>query len=554
MKLSIGIDYGTNSARAVVVDCADGSELGCGIFNYRRGVQGIIGSKSDANVARQSPFDYVDALEIAVKKAIGEAKLARPEIAKEDFVGIGIDTTGSTLLPVLKDNTPLAFLPEFSDNPDAQAWLWKDHTSFREADEITELAERIRPQYLKRCGGKYSSEWWWSKILHCLKTDREVFEKAYSWVEISDWIPSVLAGIKDVSAIKRNRCAAGHKALYSEEWGGLPDVEFLSKLAPELAELRGRLYSDTLTIGDLAGKLSLEWSQKLGLPEGIPIAVGALDVHAGAVGCGIGDGVLIRVVGTSACDCFVVPKTCGMPEIGGICGVVDGSILPDFYGIEAGQSAVGDIYKWWIEVVLGGGKDLYDKLGSECALMRAGESGLLALDWNNGNRSVISDQRLTGLILGQTLLTTQAEIYRALMEATAFGARVIMERFSGSGLKKVIYCGGIAEKNPATMQIFADVAKMEIAVSESKQACALGVAIAAAYTAGVYPSILEAQRAMGGKIKCSYLPDPKSSAVYDRLYSLYLKLHDSFGGVAQSDMGSVMKELLEIKDEVRNNS
>lgn len=551
MKLSIGVDYGTNSVRAIVVDCADGKELGSAIFDYKRGNQGVISSPSDSNLARQSPLDYLEGLEFSISNAIKDAKNKNPEICAENFIGMGFDTTGSTPLPVAQDNSALAQNPEFADNPNAQAWLWKDHTSHVEAEKITAFALKLRPQYMEKCGGKYSSEWLWSKIWHCLNVDKKVFEAAHSWVELCDWIPSVLAGIKDTSKIVRSVCAAGHKAMYCEEWGGLPDEEFLKNLAPELVEVRAKLYEKAYACDKLAGFLCAEWAEKLGLPENLPIAVGEFDTHYGAVGCGVKEGVLIRTLGTSACDCLVVPVAKNIPNIEGICGIVEGSVLPNFYGIEAGQPAVGDIFKWWVETVLGESGSAHKELRKEAEKILAGESGLIALDWNNGNRSVLDDQRLTGLILGQTLHTSRAEIYRALIEATAFGARVTMERFFeyGISIDKIIYCGGIAEKDPMTMQIYADVANMEIFVSRSPQTCALGAAIAGAVAGGAHDNFNSAQSSMTGVREVSYKPIPENAEVYDRLFKIYKTLYDAFGGVSNSDMGGIMKELLKIKEE-----
>lgn len=551
MKLSIGIDYGTNSCRAVVADCATGEELGTAVYNYRRGHQGVMTDPRDANVARQSPRDYLDGLRESVRGAIAEAMEKVPSIRPSDFVGIGVDTTGSSPLPLAGDNSPLAFDPRFEENPNAQCWLWKDHTSYAEAAKITELARRHRPQFVAKCGGTYSSEWWWSKIWRCLNSDPEVFAAARSWAEIADWIPSVLAGVKDPLKIVRGACAAGHKAMYSDDWGGLPDAEFLSMLSPEIAALRERLYEKAHSCGETAGKLCAEWAEILGLPEGIPIAVGEFDVHYGAVGCGVGKGVLVRAVGTSTCDCTVWPLGEPLPDIPGICGIAKGSILPGCYGLEAGQSAVGDIFKWWVEVILGGGGDTFGELRAEAEKQKPGESGLIALDWNNGNRTVLVDQRLTGLIVGQTLQTRPFEIYRALVEATAFGARMIMERFEEYGVKieKIVCCGGIAEKDPMTMQIYSDVANREIFVSRSAQTCALGAAIAGAVAGGAHKTYAEAQAAMTGVKEKSYRPVPENAEVYGRLFAIYRELHDAFGGVAVRDLGSVMKDLLKIKEE-----
>ncbi|MEY3897844.1 MAG: hypothetical protein RLZZ214_3365, partial [Verrucomicrobiota bacterium] len=412
MPYTIGLDYGTNSARALVVDCADGREIGTAVVDYPSGNQGILLKASDHHLARQSPADYVFALEKATLLALEAARAAEPEFSNDQVVGIGMDGTGSSPLPVDQTNKPLADAPGFSGNLNAQCWLWKDHTSIPEAGSITEIAGKLRPQYLAKIGGTYSSEWFWAKIWHCLKVDPVVFDAAYSWVELADFIPAVLAGVTDPREIRRGVCMAGHKALYAEDWGGLPDKEFLTALDPKLAPLRDRLFTEAHDASAIAGNLCPAWAEKLGLPAGIPIAIGEMDVHYGAIGCGVDEGTLVKVIGTSTCDCAVVSADKTVADIPGICGIVKGAILPGYFGIEAGQSAVGDIFKWFVEGVLGDAS-LHGQLTDEAAAMKPGQSGLLALDWNNGNRTILVDQLLTGLLLGQTLYTTKAEIYRA---------------------------------------------------------------------------------------------------------------------------------------------
>jgi L-ribulokinase len=343
---------------------------------------------------------------------------------------------------------------------------------------------------------------------------------------------------------------AGHKALYAEDWGGLPDKEFLALLDPKLADLRDRLYEKAHDATQAAGRLSGEWAKKLGLPAGIPIAIGEMDVHYGAVGCGVAEGVLVKVIGTSTCDCGVVSAEKTVPDIPGICGIVRGAILPGFYGIEAGQSAVGDIFKWWVEVVCGGDGALHARLTQAAAKQKPGEHGLLALDWNNGNRTILVDPQLTGLLLGQTLYTTQADIYRALIEATAFGARAILERIKEYGVpvQRIVCAGGIAEKNPMLMQIYADITGCTMQVSGSSQACALGSAVAAAVLAGAHRDFPSAQKAMTRVKPHSYRPIAAHQKTYDQLYALYRHVHDAFGGLNKSaDLSRVMKELLAIK-------
>jgi L-ribulokinase len=546
---TIGIDYGTNSVRALVVRCADGREFGSCVLNYPSGHQGILLDPKDHNVARQHPGDYLVGLQKSVKGALAQAKKVKGfEIKK--VIGLGIDTTGSSPIPVDRNNVALALLPKFEGNLHAQCWLWKDHTSWQEAVDITRLATEHRPQFIAKCGNTYSSEWWWSKIWHCLNVAPKVFNAAHSWVELCDWIPSVLAGVTDPLEIKRGICAAGHKALYCDEWGGLPDKEFLGMLDPKLAALRDRLYTQAHDASVSAGNLCAEWANKLGLPAGIPIAMGEFDVHYGAIGCGVTEGTLVKIIGTSTCDCGVVSADKTVADIPGICGIVKGAILPGYYGIEAGQSAVGDIFKWFVEGVLGDVK-LHTLLTKEAARLEPGQSGLLSLDWNNGNRTILVDQRLTGLTVGTTLHTTKAELYRALIEATAFGARAIIERIREYGvpIQRVVCAGGIAEKNPLLMQIYADVTGCTMLVAGSSQACALGSAISAAVLAGAHKDFPSAQKRMTSLKKVSYKPKAAARKVYDQLYSLYRELHDSFGGVNRNaDLSRVMKDLLAIKE------
>ncbi|HRP04915.1 MAG TPA: ribulokinase [Opitutaceae bacterium] len=549
MSFTLGIDYGTNSVRALIVRCSDGAEFGVAVVDYPSGKQGVLLDPKDHHLARQNPADHLYGLEKSVRGALAQAKKKKGfDVGK--VVGIGVDTTGSSPIPVDKENVPLALRARWRRNLNAQCWLWKDHTAHREAAEITRLAAEIRPQYIAKCGNTYSSEWFWSKILHCLRVDPDVFLAAHSWVELADWIPSVLAGITNPLEIRRGVCCAGHKALYADDWGGLPDKEFLECLDPALADLRDRLYERAWDASHAAGALSPEWARKLGLKVGIPIAIGEMDVHYGAIGSGVAEGTVVKVIGTSSCDCAVVSAEKTVPDIPGICGIVKGAILPGHYGIEAGQSAVGDIFKWYVEGVLGDAR-LHGPLTKEAARLKPGQSGLLALDWNNGNRNVLVDQLLTGLLIGQTLYITKAEIYRALIEGTAFGARAIIERIREYGVRidRVVCAGGIAEKNPLLMQIYADVTGCTMLVAGSSQACALGAAVSAAVLAGVHPDFPAAQKCMTSLKKVSYRPKPAAQKVYGQLYALYRQLHDSFGGVNRAaDLSGVMKRLLEIKD------
>lgn len=553
---TIGLDFGTGSVRAVVVDCADGYILGQSVFDYPTGQGGVIVDARDPHLARQNPADYLAGMKTAMPAALAAASANDPGFARERVIGIGVDTTGSTPIPVDAELQPLAFNPKWSTNPAAHAWLWKDHTGADEAAAITAIARAHAPEYLAVIGGTYSSEWFWSKIWRCLNVAPDVFDAAFTWVELADYIPAVLGGLHQTDRIRRGVCAAGHKAMYSEAWGGLPSEAFLTRLDPKLAALRSRLF-DKAWAADMAGAyLCAEWATSFGLGEGLPIAMGAFDAHYGAVGAGITAGTLVKIIGTSTCDIAIAPASGTAPNVPGICGTVNGSVMPNFYGVEAGQSAVGDLLRWWVEVVCGGDETMHASLSADAARMAPGASGLVALDWNNGNRTILVDPRLTGLIVGQTLHTTRAEIYRALIEATAFGARAIIERLNANGVpvNRVISCGGIAEKNPLFMQIYADVIDMPMLIAGSTQTPALGSAIAAAVIAGAkaggYDDFESAQRQMTRVADTSYTPDPAARRVYDELYGIYRELHDSFGGVAgaRADMPTLMKRLLAIRD------
>ncbi|HPD47196.1 MAG TPA: ribulokinase [Anaerohalosphaeraceae bacterium] len=558
MAYTIGLDYGTNSVRCVIVDTATGEEIATAIHGYETGEAGIILDASDHNLARQNPADYLKGVEATVREALAAARKVKGFDAGQ-VVGIGVDTTGSTPLPVDKNGTPLGMLDDFKNNPNAMAWLWKDHTGHAEAAEITALAERMRPEYLAKCGGTYSSEWFFSKILHCLRVDAKVFDAAYTWVEHSDWLPAVLTGTDRPEQLKRCRCAAGHKAMFNDAWGGYPDAEFLCKLDPRLERLRSTLSDETFAVDTAAGGLTKAWADRLGLPAGIPVAMGAFDAHLGAVGSGIREGVLVKIIGTSTCDMVVARSTATLPDIPGICGIVDGSILPGYFGLEAGQSAVGDIFNWFVNYIQAGGREAgsHESLTARAAKLRPGQSGLLALDWNNGNRTILVDQRLAGLLMGQTLHTRPEEIYRALVEATAFGALTIINRFEEYGVRidEVINCGGISEKNAMLMQIYADVTGREMKIARSGQACALGSAIAGAVVAGKaaggHDSFAEAQKAMCGVKPTTFKPIAANHEVYTQLYRLYKQLHDAFGTKEYTgNLANVMKDLLNIKDRV----
>lgn len=557
-RYSIGLDYGTNSCRSLLVNLDTGEELGSVVFPYPSGENGMILDPSDPNLARQNPQDYLDGLERIITGVITQARERHPEFDPAEVIGIGVDTTGSTPLPVDSDGIPLALKSEFAGNPNAMVWLWRDHTAHEEARVITETAARMRPQYLERCGGTYSSEWWWSKIWHCLKVDPEVFQAASSWVEHCDWIPAVLTGTTRPDQVRRSVCAAGHKAMYAKEWGGLPDEEFLKALDPALAELRSRLYAEAVPSDQKAGGLTDAWASRLGLRPGLPVAVGAFDAHMGAVGGGVGPGTLVKILGTSTCDISVLSGDQPLPDVPGVCGIVDGSVLPGYYGIEAGQSAVGDLFLWLVYHLVPGSygssdEDKFSEMERRLALMKPGESGLLALDWNNGNRSILVDVRLTGLILGQTLHTEAHEIYRALIEASAFGALTIIRRMEESGvvIDRIISTGGLATKNTTLMQIYADIIGRPLLVAASEQTCALGAALFGAASGGGI-SLSEGQKNCCRVREVEYYPIPENAAIYQRLYQLYLTLHDAFGRADwQGSLSHVMKDLIELRNAQR---
>lgn len=554
-RYTLGLDYGTNSVRALLVDTADGAEVASAVWDYQHGTAGVLLGR-DPNLARQHPADYVQGAEATLRAVIRAARRKVRGFAVDQVVGLGVDTTGSTPLPVDAEGRPLAFQKRFAKNPAAMAWLWKDHTGVAEAEEITRLAREMRPQYLAKCGGTYSSEWFFSKILHCCRTAPDVFRAAHLWVECADWIPAMLTGTESPDRLVVGVCAAGHKGLFHASWGGYPDAEFLGRLDPGLAALRARLRPEAATVDRAVGGLSPDWAKRTGLPAGIPVAVGAFDAHLGAVGSGVAPGTLVKIIGTSTCDITVAPMTDPLADVPGVCGIVPGSVLPGCHGLEAGQSAVGDIFNWFVNYLQPGGPKAgsHEALTAGAARLRPGESGLLALDWNNGNRTILVDQRLTGLLLGQTLYTTPAEIYRALIEATAFGALTIIQRFEEYGVRvdQVVNCGGIAEKNPLVMQIYADVTGRPMKVSRSAQTCALGAAIAGAVAAGVYRDFPSAQHRMTGLKARVFKPSAKAHAVYRDLYALYRQVHDAFGTAEGSGgLHGVMKKLLEIRAQAR---
>ncbi len=558
-RYALGVDYGTNSCRALVVDVATGEELADSVFAYPSGREGILLDPSDPNLARQRPLDYLRSFTESVRQVLAKAGRAA-DFDPRQLVGIGVDTTGSTPIPVDRDGVALAERDEFGDHPAAQAWLWKDHTGTHEALEITDLARRMGRPYLARCGNVYSSEWFWSKILHCARSAPEVFDAAWSWVECCDFIPAWLTGNRSPGRMARSVCAAGHKAMYAESWGGLPDKEFLGALDPRLAELCERLYDRAVPSDHEAGRLVEPIAREVGLPAGLPVAVGAIDAHMGAVGSGVRPGRLVKVLGTSTCDMAVAPAEARLADIPGICGMVPGSIVPGLWGVEAGQSAVGDIFDWFVRRLAPAefaGPDGHGRLSDAAAELQPGASGLLALDWNNGNRCVLVDARLTGLLLGQTVHTTAPEVYRALVEATGFGGRMILERLAeyGVGVDEVVTCGGIATRSELVLQLYADILNRPIKRSRSAQSCALGAALFGAVVGGAYDSVPEAQDRMTGTEDTEFRPRPEATTVYDELFGHYRTLHDAFGTQEyRGRLDHVMKNLIALRDRIRHRS
>lgn len=547
-KYVIGIDYGTDSVRAVIVDAANGEQVGTDVFYYPRWKDDKF-CDPPKNQFRQHPLDYVEGLEACITGALKDA----PSGVADKVIGISVDTTGSTPCAVDQNGVPLALTAGFEDNPNAMFVLWKDHTAVKEAEEINNLARSWGGEdYTKYEGGVYSSEWFWSKILHVLREDKAVRKSAFSWVEHCDWIPALITGTTNPLTMKRSRTAAGHKAMWHASWGGLPPEEFLVKLDPMLAGLRDRLYTETYT-GDVpAGKLTAEWAQKLGLSTDVTVGVGAFDAHFGGVGAEIEPNTLVKVMGTSTCDMIVseVPAT-GEHLVQGICGQVDGSIIPGMIGMEAGQSAFGDIYAWFkqllmwpVEHLIQGIKQIDDEakqqlideigdtiipeLSREAAKISIDESSIVAVDWMNGRRTPDANQALKGAITGLNLGSDAPRIFRALVEATAFGAKKIVERFTNEGvaIDAVIAIGGIAKKSSFVMQTTADVLNMPIKVVASEQACALGSAMAAATAAGLYATMEDAQKAMGSGFETIYEPNAENAGKYAALYDHYSKLCD----------------------------
>ena len=539
------MDFGTDSCRALIIDAATGEEIATSVQYYPRWKKGLF-CDSAKNRFRQHPLDYIESMEASIKEVVTQAGA---EVASQ-IAGIAFDTTGSTPILVNKEGVPLAMMPEHAENPNAMFVLWKDHTAIREADEINKLAKEWKIDYTAYEGGIYSSEWVWAKVLHVLREDESIRSDAYSWVEHCDWMPAILTGKTKPAEVVRSRCAAGHKAMWLEEWGGLPDDEFLTTLDPLLKGMRSRLFTETHPGDVCVGKLTPEWATRLGLSTDVCVAGSAFDCHFGAVGGEIAPGTFLRVMGTSTCDIMVTSyeelKDCLIP---GICGQVDGSVIPGMIGLEAGQSAFGDLYAWFKNVVSWPIEQLLAKttlvsdavkeqlkeemlsdiipaLSDAAEKIPLEESTLLATDWVNGRRTPDANQWVKGSILGLTLGSSAPLIFRALVEATAFGSKAIINRFIENGLKinEVIAIGGISQKSPFVMQTLADVLGMPIKVSASEQACALGSGMFAAVAAGIYNKIEDAQKAMGAGFSREYQPDKSKYALYMEKYQEYLKL------------------------------
>jgi L-ribulokinase len=540
----IGLDYGSDSVRAVLVNTFNGETLAEDVFWYPRWKAGKY-CNPFTNQFRQHPSDHLEGLEATIKNVLSKAGVDSSQVK-----AICVDTTGSSPMPVDENGQSLALNPEFSENPNAMMVLWKDHTAIKEADEINQVARTWGGEdYTKYEGGIYSSEWFWAKILHVIREDKAVREAAFSWMEHCDFITAQLIGCQDPLTLKRSRCAAGHKALWHESWGGLPPKEFLGKFDPYLAELKDRLYIDTYTSDEVAGNLSKDWAAKLGLSTEVVVAVGTFDAHAGAVGGEVTANTLIKVMGTSTCDIMVTDKeTLGDKLIPGICGQVDGSVIPGTIGLEAGQSGFGDVLAWFKSLLLKPSLELIEeiqsldqaqkeklkaeledqliiKLSEEAMAIPVAESSIVALDWINGRRTPDANQSLKGAIRNLNMGSDAPRVFKALVEAIAFGSKRIVERFREEGvtIDNVIGLGGVAKKSTLVMQTLADVLNMPIKVASSDQAPALGAAMYAAVAAGIHNDTQAAIKAMGNGFDKVYEPIAANVPIYEKLYQEYLE-------------------------------
>ena len=540
----IGVDYGSDSVRSVLINALNGEEIASSVFNYPRWQQGLY-CNAPENQFRQHPLDYIEGLESTVKDCLRKAGANAAQAVK----GLSVDTTGSTPVAVDKSGTPLALTPGFEQNPHAMFVLWKDHTGVNEAAQINEHATKFDINYLKYVGGIYSSEWFWAKLLRTLRADEQVAKACYSWVEHCDWIPFLLTGGNDAEQIKRGRCSAGHKALWAEEFGGLPPDEFFSSLDPLLKGFTSRLFKDTYTSDEAAGTLSAEWAERLGLSTDVAVGVGAFDAHMGAVGGQIEPYHLSKVMGTSTCDILVAPASEMEGKlIRGICGQVNGSVIPGMVGLEAGQSAFGDTYAWFKNLLAWplnslSSSSLIDlktaealkeellakiipELSRQAALLPIEENSELAIDWFNGRRTPDADQTLKGAITGLGLGSDAPRVFKALAEATCFGAKSIVDRFVEEGIpvKGLIGIGGVAKKSPYIMQMMADTLGMPIRIHQFEHTCALGAAMFAAVVAGIYPTVEDAMAAMGRGFDAEYYPNAEYKDIYQNRYEQYIAL------------------------------
>ena len=542
---AMGLDYGTDSIRALLVDALSGAEVASNVVFYPRWKKGLY-CQPAKDQFRQHPLDYLESLEQAIQGLWRKA----PAGAARQVAGISFDTTGSTPIALDSDGVALALKPQFAENPNAMFVLWKDHTAIREAQQITAASNRSAEGFLKYAGGIYSSEWYWAKALHVLREDPSVAADTYIWVEHCDWMSAVLTGTTHPSRLRMGRCATGHKLMWHESWGGYPPNSFFAGIDPLLDGLRDRLPADTHTSDQTCGLLTAEWAEKLGLPTGTPVGFSAFDCHMGAVAANVKPGVLTKIMGTSTCDITVASyRDIAGKSIRGICGQVDGSVMPGLVGLEAGQSAFGDLYAWFRDLiswpvanVLKHSVHLDDAvkeqitreieeqtlaaLGAAARQLGVGETGITALDWVNGRRTPDADQTVAMAIAGLKMGSQAPHVFRGLVEATAYGARAIIDRFKQEGvaIDSVVVIGGISKKSDFVMQVCADVWNCPIDVLESEQSCALGAAIFAATVGGVYGDVASAQKVMASPVCKTYLPDAAAAATYDTLYRKYLAL------------------------------
>jgi L-ribulokinase len=544
-KYVFGVDYGTDSVRSLLVNALNGEEISTSVFYYPRWKNQLF-CQPGLNQFRQHPLDYLEGLTYTIKACLQGLS----EEIIQNITGISIDTTGSTPVAVNEFGTPLSLLPEFADNPNAMFILWKDHTSIEEAEAINHYNRQSNIDYLQYVGGIYSSEWFWAKLLHILKTDEKIRSNIASFVEHCDWIPFVLTGGKNLKELKRGICAAGHKALWSESFGGYPPNEFFKDIDPLLDGFTEKLFKTTYTSDCSAGIISKEWAEKLGLPADVIIGIGAFDAHVGAVGGQIEPYFLSKVMGTSTCDMMIIPPSDLKDTlVRGICGQVKGSIIPGMIGLEAGQSAFGDVYAWFkhvlvfpasnillksslidkqtaIKLQLEIEENMLSELSGLAINLPINENSPLAIDWLNGRRTPDANQSLEGALTHLNLGTDAVQIFYAFVEATCFGAKAIVERFRKEGIpvKGIIGLGGVAKKSAFIMQMMSDVLDMPIKIHKSEQTCALGAAMFAATAAGIYPNIEKAMLAMGQGFETEYFPNGEKTVIYQKRYLQYQKL------------------------------